>query len=189
MAGARGKREYRRKGAGLRTTLEGVRGAAYCALVLGALVHGAFAGAAKADGQIVSAAKAGVVPLRIDRSRWESGLSFETSSHRAWYGVFWTGECGDLPFFDRLVCIKRPSWAEVTQMVLAKSKPDTRAALRSRMIWLGRKIGYEWARQNDERRIHTDDLKKWGEWLKKSADVNGTIDRLAKAVRDRLESP
>jgi hypothetical protein len=116
-----------------------------------------------------------------------AGLSFDTSAHRAWYSVFWTGKCSELPFFERLVCLKgNPTWSEVTKMVLAKARPGARAVLRAKMMRLGRMIGYEWARHNDDRRIDSDDLKRWSDWLKDGPDVASAVDRLSKVARHRL---
>ncbi len=157
------------------------------ALVLAAAVQGGAWGVAAADDQVARAATASIAPAVAERSNWEDGLSFETSAHRAWYNVFWTGKCSKLPFFDRLTCLKgRPTWAEVTQMVLAKAQPDARTAMHVRMIRLGRMIGHEWARHNDDRRIDSDDLVRWSEWLKKSADVSGAVDRMAESVQSKL---
>lgn len=122
-----------------------------------------------------------------ERSNWAGGLNFETSAHRAWYAVFWTGKCGELPFLERLVCVKgRPTWSEVTRTVLSKAPFGARTALKDELVRLGRMIGFEWARTNDERRIDNDDLERWSEWLKKDADVNSAVKRLAKAVDLRL---
>jgi len=158
------------------------------ALVLAAAVQGGAWGVAAADDQVARAATASIAPAVAERSNWEDELSFETSAHRAWYNVFWTGKCGELPFFDRLTCLKgRPTWSEVTEMVLSRAQPDTRTAIHGRMIRLGRMIGHEWARHNDDRRIDSDDLVRWSEWLKKSTDVNGAVDRLAQAAHSKLE--
>ncbi len=137
---------------------------------------------------MVRAANANIAPAITERSQREGGLSFETSSHRAWYNVFWTGKCGELPFFDRLICVKgRPAWTEITRMILAKAQPDARTAMNDRMIRLGRMIGHDWARYNDERRIDNDDLIRWSKWLEQSAEVNGAVDRMAAAARSLLE--
>ena len=160
----------------------------FWALVLATAVQGGTWGPAVADDRVARAATASIAPAVAERSHREDGLSFETSAHRAWYNVFWTGKCGELPFFDRLVCLKgRPTWTEVSRMVLAKAQPDARTAMHDRMIRLGRMIGHEWARHNDDRRIDSDDLMRWSEWLKKSADVNGALDRTTTAARTKLE--
>lgn len=157
------------------------------ALVLAAVVLGGTWGHATADDRVARAANASIAPPIMERTDWESGLSFETSAHRAWYNVFWTGKCGELPFFERLICLKgNPAWTEVTQMVLAKAQPDARTDIHDRMMRLGRMIGHEWAKHNDDRRINNDDLIRWSKWLKKSTDVNGVVDRLAEAAQRLL---
>ncbi len=149
-------------------------------------VHGAASGVVAAEAENQSTAAVNPV-TKMARAERAAGLDFETSAHRAWYGVFWTGKCSELPFFERLVCLKgNPTWAEVTKMVLAKARPGARAVLRAKMMRLGRMIGYEWARHNDDRRINSDDLKRWSDWLKDGPDVANAIDRLSEAARRRL---
>ena len=156
-------------------------------LVVAAVAHVGMSGLAAADGQIVRAANASIAPVIAESIHWKGGLSFETSAHRAWYAVFWTGKCGDLPFLERLVCVKgRPTWSEVTRTVLSKAPFGARTALKDKLVRLGRAIGFEWARHNDERRIDNDDLERWSEWLKNDANVNGAVERLAEAVDVRL---
>ena len=74
-----------------------------------------------------------------------------------------------------------------TQMVVNKAKPDARTDMHDKMIQLGRMIGHEWARHNDDRRINNDDLQLWSGWLEKSADVDGTVNRLAEAAQIKLD--
>jgi hypothetical protein len=156
-------------------------------LVVTAVLHGTAFGVSASEDQLVRAASASLPPTAENLTKRESGLDFETSAHRAWYGVFWTGKCDELPFLERMTCMTgRPTWSEVTQMVLSKTPPDARRALHDRMIMLGRSIGFEWSRSNDERRIDTDDLQRWSDWLKESGDVAGTVDRLAETIRGRL---
>ncbi len=160
---------------------------AFRALVVAAAVHGATFGLASADDQIVRAVNATIVPVNGAHSNWVGGLDFETTAHRAWYAVFWDGKCGELPFFERLMCVKgRPTWSEVTKMVMAKAPRGAHVALKNELVRLGRTIGFEWARTNDERRIDNDDLERWSEWLKKDADVNVAVERVAKAVDLKL---
>ncbi len=158
-------------------------------VIAAALAYGVAAdGAAAAERADLAAADAApAATARIDPTQ---GLDFETTAHRAWYGVFWTGKCGDLPFLERLTCVKgRPTWPKITGMVVAKAAPDRRAALRARMNRLGHLIGFEWARHNDERRINNDDLEKWSVSLRKSADVNDAIERIADAARRLINRP
>ena len=176
-----------RNGVHFRAASRGHIGFLYRALVLAATLLGATWGLAAADDQVGRAANASIPLVVAERSHWESGLEFESTYQRNWYNVFWTGKCEDLPFFDRLLCLKgSTAWTDVTRMVMDKTKPEARDEIRIRMIELGRKIGHEWARHNDDRRINNDDLKRWSNWLKKRRDVNGTVDRLARDAENLL---
>jgi hypothetical protein len=170
-----------RNGVHFRATSRGRIGFLFRALVLAAAFQAGAWGLAAANDQVGRTANASIPTVVAERSHWESGLEFESTYQRNWYNVFWTGKCEDLPFFDRLLCLEdSTAWTDVTRMVMDKAKPETRDEIRARMIELGRKIGHEWARHNDDRRINNDDLIRWSDWLKKSRDVNGTVDRLAK---------
>ncbi len=157
------------------------------ALVVLVAVHGAAPGVAAAENETTGAANPDTAWVHAGQADPAAGLSFETSAHRAWYSVFWSGKCGELPFFERLVCLNgHPTWTDITQMVLANAQPDARAAMRDKIIRLGRMIGHEWARHNDERRIDNDDLNRWSEWLKNEPDVAGAVERISEAARRRL---
>ena len=137
---------------------------------------------------MAQAATTMIPPAIAQCSNCEDELTFETSAHRAWYKVFWTGKCSELPWLEQFVCVEgRPTWTEVTRMVVDKATPDTRTVIHDKMIGLGRMIGHEWARDNDERRIDSDDLTLWYEWLKKSADVTGSVNRLSEAAQRKLD--
>ena len=69
---------------------------------------------------------------------------------------------------------------------MTKAPLGGHASLKIELIRLGRSIGFEWARHNDDRRIDTEDLQRWSKWLKKNADVNGAVERVSKAVALRL---
>ena len=177
-------------GRGLLGPWRASRRARALAVVMVALVHGAAPGVAAAQDRAAVAANSHTAMAYAEQADPAAGLRFETSTHRAWYGVFWSGECADLAFLERLVCLKgQPTWTEITRMVVAKSQPDARAVVRYKMNRLGRIIGFEWARHNDERRIDSDDLKRWSNWLEKTADVDGAVDRMAEAARRLIQRP
>ncbi len=156
------------------------------ALVVLVAVHGAAPGVAAAENETTGAANPDTALVHEWQVDPAAGLSFETSAHRAWYSFFWSGKC-ELPLFERLVCLMGyPTWTAVAQMVLDKAKPDARAAMRDKIIRLGRMIGHEWARHNDERRIDDDDLKRWSKWLQDEPDVASAVERLFEAARRRL---
>ena len=94
------------------------------------------------------------------------GLSFDDAKHRLWYARFWTGKCTGLSFFS---CFSgEPYWNETMRRLLAKAPAERRGALAARLLDLGRKIGHEWAKENDIRRISTDHIRAWHARLEKS---------------------
>ena len=111
------------------------------------------------------------------------GLSFDDVQHRRWYARFWTGRCTDLSLF---VCFSgRPYWHETMRALGESAAPDRREALTRRLMALGRRIGHEGARDNDVRKISTDDIRRWYRELEKGGDVTATIARI-EAEAERL---
>jgi hypothetical protein len=61
-------------------------------------------------------------------------------------------------------------WKEVTEEILAKIPHENlKSELHQSLKFLGAKIGCEWSRSNDTRRINNDMLSHWGGLLKKTA--------------------
>lgn len=111
------------------------------------------------------------------------GLSFDDVQHRRWYARFWTGRCTDLSLF---VCFSgRPYWHETMRTLVESAGPDGREALARRLFALGRRIGHEWARENDMRKISTEDIRRWYRELEKGGDIAATLARI-EAEADRL---
>jgi hypothetical protein len=110
------------------------------------------------------------------------GLTFDDAKHRLWYARFWTGECTGLSLF---VCLPgRPYWHETTRRLVAAASPERRPALAARLFQLGRKIGFEWAKENDIRKISTDDIRAWYRVLEKATDGEAAIAHIeAEATR------
>lgn len=114
-------------------------------------------------------------------------LVFETSDHRAWYGRFWTGKCEGLSFFQSILCQPGdPDWNELVARTLARVPAPRRAYLRFYLWRLGRLIGFEWAKDNDVRKIDTDTLQTWFGWLDKDRDVMRALDRVSRAAHAAL---
>ena len=110
------------------------------------------------------------------------GLAFDDVKHRRWYARFWTGDCGELSLF---VCFPgRPYWHETTRKLTAAAAPEKRQALSARLLALGRKIGHEWAKENDVRKISTDHIRAWYRELEKAGDPEPVVARIeAEAAR------
>ena len=104
------------------------------------------------------------------------GLAFDDVKHRRWYARFWTGECRELSLF---VCFSgRPYWHETTKKLVAEAAPERRAALAARLFALGRRIGHEWAKENDVRAISTDDIRRWYRELEKAGNADAAITQI-----------
>lgn len=113
-----------------------------------------------------------------------AGQVYEDETHRLWYEVrFWTGACHS----DLWWCWKGPSWYDLMAHVLAKTKPTKQAALCPRLYRLGIRMGHEWARDNDIRRIHTEDLKTWRALLRDSPEPEPVLGQIEALVADRLK--
>ena len=63
-------------------------------------------------------------------------------------------------------------WKEITADILAKTPEDLQEEQRLALETLGTKIGCEWSKDNDTRKIDTDMLKQWGKQLKQTAGQN-----------------
>jgi hypothetical protein len=140
------------------------------------------------DGQIPGASGADETgcPTHFDPY---AGLSFDHDKHRAWYGRFWTGSCEGLStgLFSPDGCFGgRPYWDDTLAQALEGVPPQDQGRLRNRLWALGRMIGHEWARDNDVRRIDSNDVEAWGNLLKTSSDLEATIDLIEAEADEKL---
>lgn len=116
------------------------------------------------------AAQADHMPVPSD------GLAFDDASHRLWYARFWTGHCTGLSFF---VCRSgAPYWHETMRRLVSTAPAARREVLSARLFALGRKIGHEWAKENDVRKISTDHIRAWYAQLEKAADGEAAVARV-----------
>ena len=81
-------------------------------------------------------------------------------------------------------------WQEISNDILVKISPDERKDKQYVLTRIGNKIGREWCKDNDVRKINTAMLKKWGAKLRSTAknephlladvldNINGEIDSL-----------
>lgn len=113
-----------------------------------------------------------------------SGLAFDDEQHRLWYEVrFWQGECDDSLSW----CFTGDDWYDLMEEVLERVPAAEQAKLCPRLWDLGRRIGHEWARDNDVRRIDTSDLEDWQEAISESGDLPATLTETEALVADRLQ--
>ena len=103
-------------------------------------------------------------------------LAFDDANHRLWYARFWTGHCTGLSFF---VCRSgAPYWHETMRRLVAAAPAGRREALSARLFALGRRIGHEWAKENDVRKISTENIRAWYAQLEKGADGEAAVARV-----------
>jgi len=63
-------------------------------------------------------------------------------------------------------------WQTITEELLASTPENLREHQKKRLDQLGLKIGLEWSKDNDIRRVDTRMLQQWGKALKKTAKKN-----------------
>jgi hypothetical protein len=114
----------------------------------------------------------------------QDGISFDDAKHRGWYVRFWTGSCKEL----QVTCLSgTPYWGEIMQRLLANVPADRQEKLRTRLILLGQRIGYEWAKENNVRRIDNGHIKGWSSVLKQSStDPEPAVAHIEQQARQLL---
>ena len=75
-----------------------------------------------------------------------------------WYAKFQKGGL----FFD--------GWKEISEDVVAKVPNEKKITTKVTMLALGVRIGCEWSKENDVRKISTDMLQVWGKQLRKTVE-------------------
>lgn len=60
-------------------------------------------------------------------------------------------------------------WQQISEMILEKTSPADLHKQKELLASLGKKIGLEWCKDNDTRKIDTSQLKAWGKILKNAA--------------------
>jgi len=85
-------------------------------------------------------------------------LSSLSPEEREWFNTFLEGT-----FFA-------DGWQEISHNILLKMDAQDREAQRAVLNRLGYKIGLEWCKDNDDRKISTPMLKKWGDKLQTTAE-------------------
>jgi cation transport regulator ChaB len=114
-----------------------------------------------------------------DQDNSYGSLQDLSAEEREWYHKFQKG----LLLFD--------GWEEISKEILAslpQHKQDTAEKLLQTM---GQRIGIEWAKDNDTRRIDTEKLRFWGELLKEAqatgaSQMLGTVRAISAEVNALL---
>ncbi len=87
-----------------------------------------------------------------------SEISEQVMEEQRWYNRFQQGYL----MFD--------GWQEIEKTVLTVTPVEEREARQARLNELGKKIGKEWSRDNEVRRIDTAMIKNWGKILKNAVE-------------------
>ena len=80
-----------------------------------------------------------------------------SSEAKKWYRTFQEGN------------MLADGWVDISKDILSRTPAAEQPEQQKNLFQLGDKIGREWAKRNDSRRINTDMLKKWGKELKDAA--------------------
>jgi len=92
------------------------------------------------------------------KNQLESSLSQLSKHEKEWYQKFHNG----ILFFS--------GWKQITQDLVSKFSHRDELNLENNLRILGEKIGLEWCKENDVRKINTEMLRKWGDMLSKAVD-------------------
>lgn len=114
----------------------------------------------------------------------QDGIAFDNAKHRGWYIRFWTGSCKQL----RVFCMSgAPYWSAIVERLLAGVPVERRERMRARLVLLGQRIGYEWAKENDIRRIDDSDIRRWSSDLQRNtANPEPAVLRIEQQARQKL---
>jgi hypothetical protein len=96
---------------------------------------------------------------------------------REWFGKFQEGGM----LFD--------GWKEISDDVVQQVPDEKKIKTKVTMLALGVRIGCEWSKENDVRKISTSMLKKWGKQLRKTvADAPVTIPTVINSIEAEVDS-
>ena len=80
-------------------------------------------------------------------------------------------------------------WKEISDDVVQQVPEDAKLATKVTMLALGIRIGCEWSKENDVRKISTTMLKKWGKQLRKTvADAPVQIPTVITSIEAEVDS-
>ncbi|WP_319547606.1 hypothetical protein [Desulfogranum marinum] len=121
-------------------------------------------------------AQASLLDSAMDQKQYTipAGL---TKNERQWFIKFQEGNF----FVD--------GWQDITISILEKTPVAEQPKQKKLLAELGNKIGTEWCKDNDIRKIDTDMLKIWGKQLKNTAKKNPDhLETVLVAISNELDS-
>ena len=121
-------------------------------------------------------AQASLLNAAVDQKQYTIPVGL-TKDERRWFIKFQEG--------NFLV----DGWQDITATILEKTPAYGKPKQRVLLAELGKKIGAEWCKNNDIRKVNTDMLKIWGKQLKNTAKENPHhLEAVLVAISDELES-
>jgi hypothetical protein len=126
-----------------------------------------------------------------------SRLTFSHDKHRRWYRRYWNGKCDGLStsFFSDACSENEPGWNHAVGEILRQAPPARAGELLAKACKLGELIGYEWAKDNNVRCIHTmgsSSLSSLNSILREGGDIFARLERIeakAKSMCNALRPP
>ena len=82
----------------------------------------------------------------------QSQLNYDDTTHAKWYQNYWDGRCKGL-----FICFRRTGWNQHITNIVAQASAADKAAVLKMACRVGAEVGFEWARDNDIRCIHSKD--------------------------------
>lgn len=134
-------------------------------------------------GSVAQSSAATEAEASIGESRSTFGMydvSDMSDDERDWFFTFLKGTF----FCD--------GWELISSEILMNTLADEREQQQRRLDNLGYKIGREWSKGNDKRKIHTTMLRKWGSELKDTAEespylLTEVLERIDQEVDELLD--
>ncbi len=125
---------------------------------------------------IQHAANLAAIEKRLLQSNPQSVEELDEEA-RQWFGKFQEGGM----LFD--------GWKEISDDVVQQVPDDEKIKTKVTMLALGIRIGCEWSKENDVRKISTTMLKKWGKQLRKTvAKTPVQIPAVINAIEAEVDS-
>lgn len=97
-----------------------------------------------------------------------------TAEEKAWFETFQRGT-----FFA-------PGWREITARLIEKTPQTLKEKIKQELDALGNRIGCEWSRDNDIRKIDNTMIAKWGNMLRQAEKEPEKIPQVVASLNRRV---
>lgn len=139
-----------------------------CVLFISLQVTGGYLHAGDAEASVIESSDT-LIP--------EETTSERNHDEEEWYRTFWEGT-----FFT-------DGWHDITEDILTSIPEDQRNDYKEYLKELGEKVGREWAKDNEVRRIDNSKLMEWGDRLKGiAADEPAALAEVIRNINSEVES-